>query len=96
MSGQSLLTLIVVGVVAGWLASQLVLGAGMGIIGDLVIGIAGAFIGNYLMPQLGIHIGTGIVTAIVDAAIGAIVLLLLIRLVSGVGGGSRWGFGRRW
>jgi uncharacterized membrane protein YeaQ/YmgE (transglycosylase-associated protein family) len=96
MSGQSLLTLIVVGIVAGWLASQLVLGAGMGIIGDLVIGVAGAFVGGYLMPQLGIHIGTGIVTAIVDAAIGAVVLLLIIRLVSGLGSGGRWGFGRRW
>ena len=100
MSGESLLTLIVVGIIAGWLASQIVQGTGLGLIGDLVIGIAGAFVGGLLMPRLGIHLGTGILMMIINAAIGAIILLLLIRLVSSGGGGwrSRWGgsFGRRW
>jgi uncharacterized membrane protein YeaQ/YmgE (transglycosylase-associated protein family) len=48
-------------------------------------------IGSWLLPKLGIHLGVGIVSAIVNATIGAIVLLLLIRLVRG---GSGWG--RRW
>jgi uncharacterized membrane protein YeaQ/YmgE (transglycosylase-associated protein family) len=95
MSGESLLIILLVGVVAGWLTGQIVRGTGFGIIGDLIIGIIGAFIGNWLLPQLGIHLGEGIVAAIIDATIGALVLLLIIRLVHGSGrfGG---GWGRRW
>ncbi|MFL6760834.1 GlsB/YeaQ/YmgE family stress response membrane protein [Sphingomonas sp.] len=56
----------------------------------------GAFIGNWLLPRLGIHLGTGVVSAIVNATIGAILLLLVVRLLGGAGG-SRWGGpGRRW
>jgi uncharacterized membrane protein YeaQ/YmgE (transglycosylase-associated protein family) len=91
MSGESLLVILLVGIVAGWLAGQLVRGAGFGLIGDLLIGIVGAFIGSWLLPKLGIHLGVGIVGAIVNATIGAIVLLLILRLVRG---GSGWG--RRW
>jgi uncharacterized membrane protein YeaQ/YmgE (transglycosylase-associated protein family) len=91
MSGESLLVILIVGVVAGWLAGQLVRGAGFGLIGDLLIGIIGAFIGSWLLPKLGIHLGVGIVGAIVNATIGAIVLLLILRLVRG---GSGWR--RRW
>jgi uncharacterized membrane protein YeaQ/YmgE (transglycosylase-associated protein family) len=94
MSGESLLIILVVGVVAGWLAGQIVQGTGFGIIGDLIIGVIGAFIGGWLMPQLGIHLGSGIVAAIVNATIGALLLLLVIKLVRG--GGSRWGWGGRW
>jgi len=98
MSGESLLVILFVGLVAGWLAGQLVRGAGFGIAGDLIVGILGAFIGSWLLPQLGIHLGTGLVSAIVNATIGAILLLLAVRLLSGGGGwGSRWrgGWGRR-
>jgi uncharacterized membrane protein YeaQ/YmgE (transglycosylase-associated protein family) len=65
-------------------------GTGFGIIGDLIIGIVGAFIGSWLLPQLGIHLGAGIVAAIINATIGALILLLIIRLLRG-GGGWRWG-----
>ena len=91
MSGESLLVIIIVGVVAGWLAGQIVRGAGFGLIGDLLIGIVGAFIGSWLLPRIGIHLGAGIIRAIINATIGAIVLLLVIRLVRG---GPGWG--RRW
>jgi len=91
MSGESLLVILVVGIVAGWLAGQIVRGAGFGLIGDLLIGIVGALIGSWLLPQLGIHLGAGIVRAIINATIGAILLLLLIRLLRG---GTSWG--RRW
>jgi uncharacterized membrane protein YeaQ/YmgE (transglycosylase-associated protein family) len=98
MSGESLLVILFVGLVAGWLAGQIVRGTGFGIIGDLIVGILGAFIGSWLLPQLGIHLGTGVISAIVNATIGAILLLLIVRLVRGGGGwGSRWsGWGRRW
>jgi len=93
------LVILFVGVVAGWLAGQLVRGAGFGIIGDLIVGILGAFIGSWLLPQLGIHLGTGVISAIVNATIGAILLLLVVRLFRGGGGWeSSWsgGWGRRW
>ncbi len=85
MSGESLLVIILVGIVAGWLAGQIVRGAGFGLIGDLIIGILGAFIGSWVLPKLGIHLGVGVVRAIINATIGAILLLLIIRLVRGGG-----------
>jgi uncharacterized membrane protein YeaQ/YmgE (transglycosylase-associated protein family) len=82
-----------VGLIAGWLAGQIVRGAGFGVLGDIVVGIIGAFIGDWLLPRLGVHLGAGIVGAIFDATIGAILLLLVVRLVRGGGyfQGSRWG-----
>ena len=95
MSGESLLVILMVGVIAGWLAGQIMQGTGFGIVGDLLIGIVGAFIGSWLLPQLSIHLGLGIVAAIINATIGALILLLIIRLVRG-GGGWRRSWGRRW
>ena len=92
LSNESLIVIIIVGIVAGWLAGTIVRGGGYGLIGDLVIGIIGAFFGDWLLPQLGVHLGTGIVGLIVNATLGAIVLLILLRLISGAGGGR---FGRR-
>ena len=91
MSNESLLVILLVGIVAGWLAGKIVRGTGFGIIGDLLVGIVGAFIGNWLLPRAGIHLGTGVVAAIVNATLGAILLLLVVRLFGGAG---RWG--RRW
>ena len=81
MEAQSLLVFLVVGIIAGWLAGQVVRGGGFGLIGDLVVGVVGAFIAGWLFPRLGISLGTGIIVAIVNAAIGAILLLLVLRLV---------------
>jgi len=94
MSSESLLIILLVGLVAGWLAGQIVQGTGFGIVGDLLIGIVGAFIGSWVLPRLGIHLGSGMVAAIVNATVGALILLLLIRLVRG-GGGWRGSWGRR-
>jgi len=99
MSGESLLVILAVGIATGWLAGQFVQGTGFGLVGDLIVGVAGAFIASWLFPQLGIHLGSGIVSAIIEAAIGAVLLLLLINLVHGR---SRWGgswsggWRRRW
>src|ERR1700689_3881429 len=95
MSSESLLIILIVGLVAGWLAGQIVQGTGFGLIGDLIIGVAGAFIGGWLLPQLGVHLGSGIVSAIIDATVGALILLLVMRLVRG-GNGWRARLGRRW
>jgi uncharacterized membrane protein YeaQ/YmgE (transglycosylase-associated protein family) len=90
LSNQSLLVIIVVGIVAGWLAGRVMAGGGFGLIGDLIVGLVGAFIGDWLLPRLGIHLGTGILSLILNAFIGAVVMLLILRLV---GGG--WGYRRR-
>ena len=95
MSNESLLIILGVGLIAGWLAGQIVQGTGFGIVGDLIIGIVGAFIGSWVFPQLGIHLGSGIIAAVINATIGALILLLIIRLVRG-GGGRRGSWGRRW
>ncbi len=81
MSGESLLVILLVGIVAGWLAGQIVQGAGFGLVGDLIVGVIGAFIASLLFPRLGFHLGTGIVSEIIYSAIGAIVLLIILRLV---------------
>ena len=94
MPTESLLIVLVVGVIAGWLAGQIVRGTGFGIVGDLVVGIVGSFAGSWLLPQIGIHLGSGILPAIINATIGAAILLFIVRLVRG-GGGWRGSWRRR-
>jgi len=72
--------MLLVGLVAGWLAGQLVAGGGFGLIPDIAIGIVGALIGTWLLPLLGVHTGSGIVSAIIVATIGAVILLLIVGL----------------
>ena len=85
LSNEHIVVILFVGLVAGWLAGKIVRGTGFGIIGDIVVGIAGAFIASWLFPKLGIAIGTGLVREIVYSAIGAVILLLVVRLVRGGG-----------
>jgi uncharacterized membrane protein YeaQ/YmgE (transglycosylase-associated protein family) len=78
---ETLLIWVLVGAVAGWLASIIVSGGGLGLVGDIVVGVLGAFIGGWLLPRLGIHLGIGIVAIVASATIGAVVLLLVLRLI---------------
>ncbi len=87
LSGESILIILLVGLIAGWLAGLVVQGTGFGLIGDMAIGIVGALIASWLFPKLGLRLGTGLVREIIDATIGAIILLLVIRLVRR---GGRW------
>jgi uncharacterized membrane protein YeaQ/YmgE (transglycosylase-associated protein family) len=95
LSNESLLVIVFVGIVAGFLAGKIVDGGGFGLIGDLIVGVVGAFIGDWLLPRLNIHLGVGVVSLIINATIGAILLLVIIRAVSG---SRRWGggWGTRW
>lgn len=81
MGIESLLVFLIIGAVAGWLAGLIVQGFGFGLIGNIVVGIVGAFIAGWLFPAVGVSLGTGVIAAIIHAVIGAVILLLLIRLV---------------
>ena len=86
MGSESLLVILIVGLVAGWLASIIVRGGGLGLIGDLLVGLVGALIGSWLMPRLHIDLGSGLLAEILDATIGAIILLVILRLIRGPSG----------
>ena len=72
----------VIGAIAGWLAGLLVQGTGFGLVGDIVVGILGALIAGFLFPVLGITLtlGGGVLGAIILAFIGAVILLVIVRL----------------
>ena len=72
---------ILVGLVAGWLAGQLVKGGGFGVIGDIVVGVIGALLGGFLFSTLGVSLGGGLLGAIVVATIGAVLLIFILRLI---------------
>ncbi len=89
---DTILVWILVGLVAGFLASHLALGHGLGMVGDALIGIVGAFLGGFLSAALHwsiVIVGHPIISAMLVAFIGAFVLLLIVRLLGGLGRGSR-------
>lgn len=81
MDLQALIIWLIIGAIAGWLAGQIMSGGGFGLVGDIIVGILGAFIAGWLFPYLGLHLGAGIIGEIIAAAIGAIILLFVARLV---------------
>ena len=83
MEAHSILAWLVIGAVAGWLAGIFIKGGGFGLIGDIIVGIIGAFIGGWGAGMLHIHIGAGWISEIITAAIGAALLLLILRAVRG-------------
>jgi uncharacterized membrane protein YeaQ/YmgE (transglycosylase-associated protein family) len=81
---MDLLTWIIVGLVAGVLASLVMGGTGYGIIGDIIIGIVGAFIGGWLFRQLGVASPMGGLAGVIFVAfVGAVVLIFILRLIRG-------------
>ena len=72
---------ILIGLVAGWLAGQLVKGGGFGVIGDIVVGVLGALLGGFLFRSLGVTAGGGLLGSIIVATIGAVILILILRLI---------------
>ena len=74
---------LIIGAIAGWLAGVIVEGGGFGLLGNILVGIVGAFVAAWLFPRLGLGLtlGGGIVGAIVTSTLGAVVLLLIINLL---------------
>ena len=80
MDTQSLIVFLIIGVVAGFLAGKIMKGGGFGLVGDLVLGVIGAFVGGWVFGLLGI-LPVGILGTLISATAGAVLLLYLIRLV---------------
>jgi uncharacterized membrane protein YeaQ/YmgE (transglycosylase-associated protein family) len=80
MGTQSLIVFLIIGVVAGFLAGKIMKGGGFGLLGDLVVGVIGAFVGGWAFGLLGLF-PAGIIGTLITATIGAVILLWLIRLV---------------
>jgi len=78
---ESFIIFILVGLVAGWLAGQIMKGGGFGLIGDIIVGIIGSVIAGWVLPRVGLYIGGSFIGEIINAAIGAIILLVVVRLV---------------
>jgi len=94
LSLSNVLWWLVVGLVAGFLASRVMRGGGYGIVGDIVVGIIGAFIGGWLASLLGLG-SFGLLGTIVVAFIGACILIAVLHAVGRGGAGRSRGWGRR-
>jgi len=81
MSAQSLLVVLIIGAIAGWLAGLIVRGAGFGLIGNIVVGIVGAFLASWLLPQLGVSLGGSALRDIVNATVGGVIVLVILSLI---------------
>ena len=81
MTLEGLLIICLIGGIAGWLAALVMKGRGLGILGNIVVGIVGAFVGSWVLAQLGIVIAGGFVGSIINAFIGALIVLFLIGLI---------------
>ena len=84
MDIQSLIIWLVIGAVAGWLVSVVVTGFGLGLIGNIVVGIIGSFIAGWLLPKIGVKsiVNNAIGDQIIFAFIGAVILLVILGLLS--------------
>jgi len=80
MAIKSLILILIIGAVAGWLAGKIMKGRGFGAVGNIVVGILGAVLGKYLFGLLGIWAG-GLVGSLITATVGAIVLLYVVGLL---------------
>jgi uncharacterized membrane protein YeaQ/YmgE (transglycosylase-associated protein family) len=77
---QGLVYSILVGLVAGWLAGQVMKGGGYGIVVDIILGILGGIVGGWVFGMLGLHAG-GLIGNIVVSFVGAVILVWLVHLV---------------
>jgi uncharacterized membrane protein YeaQ/YmgE (transglycosylase-associated protein family) len=89
VSDQTLIVILVVGLIVGWLAGKIVRGNGFGLVGDTAIGIVGALVGDWALHRFGVHFAAGLIGLVINAAIGAVVLLLALRLAGASGWGNR-------
>ena len=77
--GSGLIYIIVVGLIAGWAAGKIMKGAGYGVLVDILLGIAGAIFGNWVLRLLGIYTSGGLIPSILVAILGAVLLVVIVR-----------------
>ena len=78
---MSILATLLIGAIAGWLGSKLYKGSGLGLIGNIVVGIIGSYVGSKLLWYFDISLGSGWIGSILTGAFGAIVILFLFNLI---------------
>jgi len=78
---MSLFYFIIVGLIAGWLAGQVMRGGGYGVLADIILGVLGGIVGGWLFGMLGIWPGGGIIGAIIVAFVGAVALVWITRQI---------------
>src|SRR5438552_17470153 len=98
MDATSLIWFLLIGLIAGWLAGQVMRGGGYGLIGDMVVGVIGALLGGWLFGLLGIGVG-GLIGALITAFVGAVILIFILRAIKRAceeGRGSQVAGRREW
>ncbi len=78
---MEILVTLIIGAAAGWLGSMIFKGSGLGLLGNIVVGIVGSFVGYWLLGEIGVNLGTGWVGAILTGALGALIILIVINLL---------------
>jgi uncharacterized membrane protein YeaQ/YmgE (transglycosylase-associated protein family) len=78
---MEIVVILIIGAAAGWLGSMVYKGSGLGLLGNIVVGIVGSFVGYWALGKLGINLGAGWIGAILTGAVGAIIILILLNLI---------------
>ena len=81
MEFSSVIGMLLVGAIAGWLSGKIMKGRGFGLIGNIIVGVVGAFLAGLIFPALGFSVAGGTISTIFYSTIGAVILLFLIGLV---------------
>jgi uncharacterized membrane protein YeaQ/YmgE (transglycosylase-associated protein family) len=78
---MGIIAAVIIGAIAGWLAGLIVRGAGFGLVGNIVIGILGSLVAGWILPQIGVVLASGTLGAILNANIGAVIILIILSLI---------------
>lgn len=78
---MEIISTLIIGAVAGWLGGTIYKGGGLGLLGNIIVGVVGSFVGYFVLGKLGVSLGSGWIGAILTGALGAIIILFLINLI---------------
>ena len=78
---MEIISTLVIGAIAGWLGSSIFKGSSLGLIGNIIVGIIGSFMGSWSLGKHGVSLGSGWVGAILTGAVGALIILFLLNLI---------------
>lgn len=81
MEFSSVIAMVLIGAIAGWIAGKLMKGRGFGLFGNIIVGVVGAFVAGLIFPALGFALGGGTIASIFHATIGSVILLFILGLI---------------